>query len=272
MALTSYTVRELSADTWVLEEKSPVSQGLCYVLRGQEKALLVDTGFGFKGLAPAVKNLVGNLPVVVANTHAHVDHIGGNHFFDEIWFHEADKAIFELHTDPDYTMGMLSEGLSKPLQVLLGPVVKRVLAVDKSGSYHYFGDEHVFHLGGRDIEVVPTPGHTPGSVCFLDRQARMLFSGDSVCEWGILLHLKGEGCPPQVFLQSMRRLKNMEDSFDILLPGHHGFPVEKSYIDDYLTCAEQIVAGTAEMSETQGRLCGKYGRVLITLPEVEGHA
>lgn len=264
MPLARYDIRQLNADTWALEEKTPINQGLCYLLCGREKALLIDTGFGFKALKPAVESLTG-LPVVVANTHAHVDHIGGNHFFGEIWYHEADKPVFALHTNPNYTMGMLSEGLPKPLQVLLRPAVRRVLTVDKTGNYHYFKGGHVFHLGGRDVEVVHTPGHTTGSVCFLDREARMLFSGDTVCEWGILLHLEG-AAPPEAFLDSMERLKGMEDAFDTVWPGHHGFPVEKSTIDDYRACAQHIVSGDAEMDVTQGRPCAKYGRVLITVP------
>ena len=47
----------------------------------------------------------------------------------------------------------------------------------------------VFDLGGRRIEVLATPGHTPGSVCFLERERRALYTGDTVCARGILLSL-----------------------------------------------------------------------------------
>ena len=266
MPVIRYITHMINKTTYAIEEKTPASQGLCYLLLAKDKALMIDTCMGFRELLPVVKGLT-DLPVIVANTHAHVDHIGGNHFFNEIWYHQADRKIFALHTDIAYTSKMLNEAAPLPLRILLKGLVKRALTVDTSGDYHYFDDGHIFHLGGRDIEVIPTPGHTPGSVCFLDRKARMLFTGDSVCEWGILLHLQQESCKPEVFLESMKRLKLLENAFDTLWPGHHGFPVDKSYIDDYLACAVKIIDGTAEKIKTKGRLAAKYGRVLITIKE-----
>lgn len=265
MPAAHYNIRPIDSRTFAIEERTPISQGLCYLLCGQEKALLIDTGFGFKRLKPTVESLTG-LPVIVANTHAHIDHIGGNHLFDEIWFHEADKAVFALHTNPAYTSMLAQEGMPPLLRPLWGMFARRLLAIDAGGHYQFFDDTHVFHLGGRDVEVVPTPGHTPGSVCFLDRMSRMLFSGDTVCEWGILLHFPQESCKPAVFRDSMLRLKELWDSFDTVWPGHHGFPVEKSYIDEYLHCAGQIVSGEAALGLDKGRLCARYARVLITLP------
>ena len=47
----------------------------------------------------------------------------------------------------------------------------------------------VFHLGGRDIEVIHAPGHSLGSVCLLDRARRWLFTGDTCCKADVLLCL-----------------------------------------------------------------------------------
>jgi glyoxylase-like metal-dependent hydrolase (beta-lactamase superfamily II) len=266
MAHGRYTIHTINENTFAIEEKTRFNQGLCYLLCGAEEALLIDTCFGLKGFKEAVDSLTG-LPVTVANTHAHLDHIGGNHFFDEIWLHEADRKIFALHTDPGYTFEIATGGMSRPARVLTGLLARDMLNIDPGGNYRYFEDAHVFRLGGRDVEVIHTPGHTPGSVCFLDRRAGMLFSGDTVCEWGVLLHIPGEACPPTVFLDSMLRLKGLCDAFDSVWPGHHGFPVEKSYIEDYLTCVKQIAEGSASYELTEGRPCAKFGRVLITVPD-----
>jgi glyoxylase-like metal-dependent hydrolase (beta-lactamase superfamily II) len=274
MASGRYTVRPIDENTFAIEEKTRFNQGLCYLLCGAERALLIDTCFGLKGFEETVNGLT-DLPVTVANTHAHLDHIGGNHFFDEIWYHEADKGIFALHTDPRYTLGIVAEEMPVPARALVGLLARDMLNIDPSGHYRYFQDAHVFRLGGRDVEVIPTPGHTPGSVCFLDRRAGMLFSGDTVCEWGVLLHIAGEACPPSVFLDSMARLKGLWDAFDSVWPGHHGFPAEKSSIDDYLVCARQITEGSANYGLTKGRkgrACVRFGRVLITVPdEIAAH-
>lgn len=261
-----HKIHKLNDSTFVLEEKTWMGQCLCYLLCGKEKALLIDTGTGCGGLAETVRTLT-DLPVIVANTHAHVDHIGGNHEFAEIWYHEADRRIFELHTNPDYTFGLLEGEIPSLLRKPLKALTRKRLSISTEGDYHYFGDDMVFHLGERDVEVVPTPGHTPGGVCFLDRKERMLFSGDSLCEWGVLLHFQGEGCPPEVYRKSLLRLKELEDAYDTVWGGHHGFPVEKSYLDEYLACVSQIVDGTAAYGETKGRRCAFYGRILITVPK-----
>ncbi len=266
MAANIYTVHPVDEATFAIEEKGRLGQALCYLLCGKEKALLIDTCLGQKGFEETVKRLT-DLPVVVANTHAHLDHMGGNHFFAEKWHHEKDRRIFALHSDPGYTLNILTEGMPAPVRWFVGALAGNLLSWDTSGDYHYFDDTYVFELGGRRVEVVPLPGHTPGSVCFLDRAARQLYSGDSVCEWGVLLHFPRECCPPETYLDALQRLKAMEDAFDTIWPGHHGFPVEKSYIDEYLACAREIVDGTANFGKTKGRPCAKHGRVLISIPK-----
>lgn len=267
--MKKYKVHPIDDKTFAIEEKTMVNQGLCYLICGTKKSLLIDTGLGYDGLKETVESLT-DLPVVVANTHGHVDHIGGNHLFREIWLHEADKEIFKKHLNPKYTLKLLVGDAAKPVEMVMKLITKKLLQIDSSGNYHYFGDDKVFDLGERQIEVIPTPGHTPGSVCFLDRQSRQLFSGDSVCEWGVLLHFTGEGCPPAVYENSMERLQGLEDTFDTIWPGHHGFPVDKQYIEEYRSCAGQIENGTAVYGDTKGRRCAKYGRILITVPETTG--
>ena len=266
MPLTGYVVHELNKTSFALEEKTPMSQGLCYLLCGQEKALLIDTGFGLKSLPKVICELT-SLPVIVANTHGHIDHIRGNHFFDEIWLHKEDRKVFDLHTDIVYTSTLVKESIAFPLNIILKKFLKPMLTVDTSGQYNYFDNEKVFHLGSRDIEVVAMPGHTPGSVCFLDKSNRMIFTGDSLCKWGVLLNLVQECCTPEVFLKSMQHINKINETFDDIYPGHHGFPVDKSYIDDYIVCTERILDGTVEKVRDKGNLAAKYGNILIMIPD-----
>ena len=261
-----YRVSKIGEGTFAIEEKTAVNQGLCYLLCGEERAMLIDTGLGYPSLVGTVRGIT-KLPVFVANTHGHVDHIGGNHFFGEIWLHQNDREVFKKHCDPDYTLGLLAGGAPRALLALMRILLKKRLAVDPGGDYHYFDDSMVFHLGGRDVEVIPTPGHTPGSVCFLDRRERMLFSGDTVCEWGILLHFRGESCPPEVYKASVERLISFESEYDTLWPGHHGYPVDKKYLQKYLACAESILNGTAEYKTVNGARSAIWEDILISVPE-----
>ena len=261
--LCKYKVTPLDPRTWVIEEKTPASQALCYLLCGEAAALLIDTGMPFGNIKKIVDGLT-SLPVTVVNTHAHVDHIGSNHRFDEIYYHEADQSVFALHTDPQYIAELMTYALPRAAR-LAAPIIKRLMKVNTAGHYKYVQDGHIFHLGGRDVEVIHTPGHSPGCVCLLDRAARMLFTGDTLCEWGILLDLAG-CCSPETYLASVRRIKALSPAFDRNLPGHHGWPVDKGCIDEYEACAAGILDGSAEIVNGSNNRQAKYGRILIMLP------
>lgn len=124
-----YKVKIIGEKTYAIEEKSKLNQGLCYLLCGDEKALLIDTGFGYPSLKNTVNNLT-ELPIIVADTHAHVDHIGGNHYFEEIWFHEKDKETFKKHCNPKYTLDTLTDGLSIIIKPIYKILMKKRLSID----------------------------------------------------------------------------------------------------------------------------------------------
>jgi len=267
MSFARYLVHPIDANTYAIEEKTSISQGLCYLLLGAERALLIDTCLGYPQLKPTIERLT-SLPVTVATTHAHLDHIRGNYFFSEIWMHEDDQAVFRLHTDPVYAENLFRREMPAWVSRLLKGLIRKLVSVDTSGYYHLYR-EHSFDLGDRMVETIHTPGHSPGSVCLLDRKRRMLFTGDTVCEWGILLHLD-ECRPVEAYQEGLLRLKSLSGEFDTIWPGHHGFPVEKSYLDEYIACAASIIDGTATIERTKkGVRFAKHKRVLITLPEEE---
>lgn len=58
---------------------------------GSVSALLIDTGLGVTKLLPVVRSLT-KLPIIVALTHAHWDHIGGLHEFQTIMIHEEEAS------------------------------------------------------------------------------------------------------------------------------------------------------------------------------------
>ncbi|MDR2686337.1 MAG: MBL fold metallo-hydrolase [Oscillospiraceae bacterium] len=265
--LCKYTATPLDAHTFVIEEKTPFSQALCYLLLGADAALLIDTGMPFGNMKKVADGLT-RLPVAVANTHAHVDHIGSNFRFDGISYHEGDKPVFALHTSPAYIAELARYALP-PVGRPLVPIAKKLLKADPAGKYRYIQDGHVFRLGGREVEAIHTPGHSPGCVCLLDRDARMIFTGDTLCEWGVLLDLAGS-CEPETYLASVRRIKALSPAFDRILPGHHGWPVEKGYIEEYETCAAGIRDGSVQIDIEGKRRAAKFGRVLIALPPERG--
>lgn len=242
-----YEVFPIGKDTW------RISEGLVYshLLAGEKKALLIDTGLGLGNLKEQVERLT-SLPVEVVNTHGHIDHTGCNADFPVRHIHQAEREVLAIHSDPAFRRRAPARfGLSLDPAVLEG-FAGRVKGLD----YRYFEDCAVFDLGGRHIQAIPVSGHTPGSVCLLDREWRYLFTGDSLCDRGVLLHLD---CSLDVktFLRSMERLKEHSDAFDLAYPGHHRTPIGKEFLDDYIACARMVLSGELKgvPGESSGSPC-----------------
>ena len=77
-----------------------------YLVVGEEKAALIDTGMGFPGLRQLVERLTDK-PVIVLNTHGHLDHIGGNDEFDCIYLHPDDLTVYVEHGMESYRSGVI---------------------------------------------------------------------------------------------------------------------------------------------------------------------
>ena len=114
----------------------------------------------------------------------------------------------------------------------------------------YFESEMVFEIGDRPVRVVRTPGHSVGSVCFLDEKNRWMFTGDTCCKAHVLLQMEF-AAPMQTYKKSLEKLIAMESLYDITWPGHHIKPVEKQVIHDFLTAVEGITGGTMEGAWTE---------------------
>lgn len=172
-----FTVEKIDAQTFAISEYKHWEETHCYLLCGRERALLIDTGLGVANIKNVVDNLT-DLPVIVATTHVHWDHIGGHRYFDNIAVHELEKS-------------WISGRFPLPLQAVKNNLTKfpcEFPAYFDIENYRIFQGEpqKILHdgdrldLGGRQIQVVHTPGHSPGHCCFYEPERGYLFSGDLI--------------------------------------------------------------------------------------------
>ena len=187
------------------------------LFEGDERALLVDTGFGNNGSLKEVVDRLTDRPVTVVNTHADPDHIGCNGEFETVLMHPAEFAVYHAR---------------KP-----GMPVTPVWEGDVIG------------LGGRSFEVIHIPGHTPGSIGLLDRENRILLAGDSVSCTPIFMF--GEGRSLQAHRESMRKLLSLQDAFDVIWAAHGPLEVEKEQICRLIEAADGIEEGKVEGKDTE---------------------
>jgi glyoxylase-like metal-dependent hydrolase (beta-lactamase superfamily II) len=250
---------QIDKDTFLIKEMC-----FCYLLRGSEKCLLIDTGIGLQSLKKTVLKLAEGKPIIVVNTHGHIDHFGNDDEFGGAFVPTQDQGVVALQNTVAFRQAFLSRG-----NWLQRTFLKKVL-IPKKLNLTWFSPDQVFELGNRLITCIATPGHTPGSICLLDASHRLLFGGDTVVPHLVLLDLD-YSLDAKTFYESMLKIKNLSEQFDVILPGHHHVTRDKSLIDDYLACA-------LKAQETPGTICHNglgmarvtnYGNVKIFTKVVE---
>jgi hydroxyacylglutathione hydrolase len=238
MSAEWFEVREVADATWAIDDRG---SDMMYLVAGEERCLLLDTGWGVGDLAGLVASL-SSLLLTVVNTHGHPDHVLGNGQFAQVYVHAADEAAARAMPSAEPREWIVENILPKPLPADL---VFDAWAVAAAGSLMPIQDGHVFDLGGRALQVISVPGHTLGSICLLDRQARLLFTGDSVLPGTVWLHLE-ESLPLCQFHENLQRLQGFADAFDYILPGHadlQTLPLPKAMLDDLVAGIGRILAG-----------------------------
>ena len=196
----------------------------CYLITGSECALLVDSVNGYEDLKAITKTLT-DLPVIVVNTHGHGDHIYGNVYFEEAWLHPADFALYDQFFG--YAKDIMEQNNLKPCPV-------KALEIGQ-----------IFDLGGVQLEVVDLSGHTAGSIGLLDKDARIIYTGD-----GLNTHLwmqLDHSLPISSMLETFRKLKAEHgQDFDYVAHGHTKVLRDKEILDWMIQGCEDILAGRTE--------------------------
>jgi len=188
-------VKQLSNRIYAMDDDGATG----YVVLGNEKALVIDTMNASDDLGAVVRSIT-DLPVTVVNTHGHGDHICGNIFFEEAYIHPADLPLaLEFSNYPDFVAEISKHGLSMP-------------------PFKEIPDGAVIDLGGATLEVVLLPGHTPGEICLLYREERVLFTGD-----GINCHLwmqLDNSLSMKELKKNMEKISWVKEKADKILHGH----------------------------------------------------
>jgi hydroxyacylglutathione hydrolase len=212
---------------------------LMYLVTGTCRAMVVDTGMGLGDLAGMVRKLT-DLPLIVVNTHGHPDHAGGNGGFEEVWLAPQDETLMHQMTADQFRLDDLkrARGEDDPeyhrMAESLVPVHSYRLQALQPGQ--------IVDLGNRCFEVLPLPGHTPGSVCLLNPDEKLLFTGDSIVGTPVWMYLQ-HSTSLTTYLVSLKKIRERQAEFELLFPGHQPAPLGKDQLDALIACAEEILDG-----------------------------
>ena len=215
-----YGAWQMECGVWVIRTKNVC----CYLLVGEKQAMLVDTAYG-KGNLRQVVEAITDLPLIVVNTHTHYDHSGGNACWPEVWAGqngEKDAVRGKQLPYPEYTLRTLTDG-------------------------------QIFDLGGRTVQCIAIGAHHPASFAFLDQRGRSLIVGDEIDPSQVLLNLRGD-CTSEELISlhrdNMKKLQDLSDQFDRLLPAHNGTPLDNSYLDDFIALSDGILENRLKPCDT----------------------
>ena len=178
MADDYFAVEDLGNDTFAIGEPRYYQQNYSYLILGQARAVLFDSGSGTRDISGVVRSLT-TLPVTVIVSHLHFDHLGGIGPF-------ADVAMIDL---PE-TRADVSGGFFKPSRYeYMGFFDGR--AAPSLRVAEWLAPGSMIDLGGRTLRVLSTPGHTPSSVALFDASNRRLFIGDFIYPTTLYAFLPG---------------------------------------------------------------------------------
>ncbi len=230
-----FTTKEVAKGVYRIDDHNAVN---VYLVIGQDSALVIDTGMGAADLFSHLKSLTAK-PLIVVNTHGHSDHTGANYQFKKVYIHPADlKDAIDSNTPENRKAA--AKNMLRDAQPLQGEIFK---GTPETTMFVPVREGKVFELGGRRIKVIETPGHTPGEICLLDQENKLLFTGDND---NTLVWLFLPNCRPlHEYLSSLEKLQKMMPEFDTILPGH-GIPRPADFINDQVNCVKGILEGKLE--------------------------
>src|SRR5258707_3284790 len=171
-----FEIYKVAPGTFAIYEPHQSEEVISYLIVGQKQALLFDTGMGIADIRKVVSRLTSR-PVVVLNSQTHDDHVGGNWQFNSIFgmdtsFTRENAKGSAADAQAEIAPGEICGNLPKAFD----PKAYRTKPWHVSFFIH---DGFRIKLGGRTVEVIATPGHTPDSIALIDRENKLLFTGDT---------------------------------------------------------------------------------------------
>ena len=212
-----FTIDQIDENTHIISEYRHWEETHCYLLNGSERSLLIDTGLGICNIYHEVMKLTGK-PVTAVATHIHWDHVGGHRYFPDFYAHKEEldwlNGGFPLSRETVQAMVAercdLPEGFDVRGYTMFQGTPTRLL---EDGSF--------IDLGGRQVEVLHTPGHSPGHLCFWEAERGYLFTGDLVYLDTLFAYYPSTD--PIAYLASLEKVASLPAKR--VFPGHHSLDI-----------------------------------------------
>jgi len=259
-----FKVYVVAPGVFAINEPRQEEQVTSFLIVGEQRAVLFDTGLGIGRISDVVKKLTP-LPVTVLNSHTHFDHVGGNHEFTDVRNLDEDFSRANARGDVgqalrDYAKDTLAA--DRVCGALPRDVRSRTYEMPTWRTSSAVKDGERLELGGRTLEVLATPGHTPDSMCLLDAANGLLFTGDTYYAGEVFLWAPETDVAR--YEASIERIARLEPGLKRLLPAHGPPVAEPGQLLELRKALQDIDAGTVPYETTsKGRRFYKFGHFSI---------
>jgi glyoxylase-like metal-dependent hydrolase (beta-lactamase superfamily II) len=256
-----FEVYKPASGVFAIYEPHQAEEVISYLIVGKKRALLFDTGMGISDIKKVTAELT-RLPIIVINSHTHDDHVGGNWEFETIYGMDTDftrknargsREDAQAEITPDQICGALPKGFDS-----------KVYATRpwKITAYTHDGDR--FDLGGRTLEVIATPGHTPDAISVIDRANGLLFTGDTYYPAPIWLFRPETDF--KAYAASISRLNALAPDIRVVL-GAHNIPVASPTVLTRLVLAFAAVrkGKVTATANSAGKVLYKVGDIAFLM-------
>ena len=250
-----FSVYQLRSNIFALYEDKHFQEVISYLIIGSDKALLIDTGLGIGDICKTVTALYDG-EITVAHTHTHFDHIGGDHQFRESYVLNNEVALKRLRRGLDHeeVKSNVEDGCnSEPYPAGFS---REDYCIKPANKVHTFEEGFTFDLGNIRLEVLETPGHSPDSVMFVDRDNKLLFTGDTFYPASLYAHIShndGSDSNFQTYHDTIRKLASAYCDYTLLTS--HNEPLRCGIeLLKVLKAFDDIAEGSAEYVTDENNL------------------
>ncbi len=212
---------------------------LSTLLIGSEKALVLDTCYGIGDLYKEIRKIT-DLPLVVINSHGHMDHTGGNYQFDEVYIHSKDYELVKKHNTLEWRKRNIESAIK--LNVLPLDFNQEEYLEKREGNIKFIDSEKEFSLGDLTIEVLEAFGHTQGSIALYSKELKLMIVSDAICQY-VWLFLE-ESTSVMEYINTVKNILKVD--FDYFIVGHVPGLLSKETMKEYLECSKSIDINKAE--------------------------
>ena len=230
-ALSSYSdewfhVYKTHDNVYSIVEPYQYQESISHLIIGENKALLFDTGIGLIPIRPIIKKIT-NLPIIVLNSHTHFDHVGGNWEFSDVRAIETSYTKANMNGFENKRIGQdfTDDSFCKdpPKNIDLNNIYTKEW---KASSY--IKNKDIIDLGNRKIEILHVPGHTPDALALLDKDQRLLFTGDTYYDAELWLYVPETNLDN--YQNSIDRLVQIESKVDYIFGAHRTVRIDSGVL------------------------------------------